>query len=131
MCIEYHTEVNLYHVSAQGVDERMLNAHDHYYPYEQREARTHGHSAVTHAVEEVDEGLQGDVVGRKGRQKVVLGADLQHDEGGRRQEGHGDAVGRLRLPHPQELELAADAAEVAVCFACRVVIDARLLIASK
>ena len=64
---------------------------------------------------------------REGRQEVVLGADLQHDEGGRRQEGHGDAVRRLRLPHPQELELAADTAEVAVCIARREVIDARLL----
>ena len=25
MCIEYHIYVNMYHVSAQGVDERMLN----------------------------------------------------------------------------------------------------------
>ena len=25
MCIEYHIQVNMYHVSAQGVDERMIN----------------------------------------------------------------------------------------------------------
>ena len=29
MCIEYHTEVKMYHVSVQGVDERMINVH-HY-----------------------------------------------------------------------------------------------------
>ena len=27
MCIEYRIEVNLYHVSAQGIDERMINVH--------------------------------------------------------------------------------------------------------
>ena len=31
MCIEYHTQVNMYHVSAQGVDERMINVHYYYY----------------------------------------------------------------------------------------------------
>ena len=30
VCIEYHILVNKYHVSAQGVDERMINVH-HYY----------------------------------------------------------------------------------------------------
>ena len=30
MCIEYHTQVNMYHVSAQGVDERMINVHYYY-----------------------------------------------------------------------------------------------------
>ena len=30
-CIEYHIYVNMYHVSAQGVDERMINAHYYYY----------------------------------------------------------------------------------------------------
>ena len=25
VCIQYHIEVNTYHVSAQGVDERMIN----------------------------------------------------------------------------------------------------------
>ena len=30
MCIEYHIWVNMYHVSAQGVDERMINVHYHY-----------------------------------------------------------------------------------------------------
>ena len=30
MCIEYHIYVNLYYVSAQGVDERMLNVHYYY-----------------------------------------------------------------------------------------------------
>ena len=33
VCIEYHIKVNMYHVSAQGVDERMLNVHYHYYYY--------------------------------------------------------------------------------------------------
>ena len=28
MCIEYHIQVNMYHVSAQGVDERMTNVHN-------------------------------------------------------------------------------------------------------
>ena len=28
MCIEYHIQVNMYHVSAQGVDERMINDDD-------------------------------------------------------------------------------------------------------
>ena len=31
MCIEYHIYVNMYHVSTQGVDERMINAHYYYY----------------------------------------------------------------------------------------------------
>ena len=31
MCIEYHIYVNVYHVSAQGVDERMINVH--YYSF--------------------------------------------------------------------------------------------------
>ena len=31
MCIEYHISVNMYHVSAQGVDERMINVHYYYY----------------------------------------------------------------------------------------------------
>ena len=26
-CIEYHIWVNMYHVSAQGVDERIMNVH--------------------------------------------------------------------------------------------------------
>ena len=30
MCIEYHIQVNMYHVSVQGVDERMINAHYYY-----------------------------------------------------------------------------------------------------
>ena len=31
VCIEYHIYVNMYHVSAQGVDERMINVHYYYY----------------------------------------------------------------------------------------------------
>ena len=31
MCIEYHIKVIMYHVSAQGVDERMINVHYYYY----------------------------------------------------------------------------------------------------
>ena len=27
MCIEYHLQVNMFDVSAQGVDERMINVH--------------------------------------------------------------------------------------------------------
>ena len=34
MCIEYHIQVNMYHVSAQGVDERMINVHYYYYYYD-------------------------------------------------------------------------------------------------
>ena len=30
VCIEYHIEVNMYHVRAQGVDERMINVHYYY-----------------------------------------------------------------------------------------------------
>ena len=30
MCIEYHIQVNIYYVSAQGVDERMINVHYYY-----------------------------------------------------------------------------------------------------
>ena len=30
MCIEYHIQVNMYHVSAQGVDEQMINVHYYY-----------------------------------------------------------------------------------------------------
>ena len=30
MYIEYHIQVNMYHVSAQSVDERMINVHYHY-----------------------------------------------------------------------------------------------------
>ena len=33
MCIEYHIYVNVYHVSAQGIDERMINVHHYYYYY--------------------------------------------------------------------------------------------------
>ena len=33
MCTEYHISVNMYHVSAQGVDERMINVHYYYYYY--------------------------------------------------------------------------------------------------
>ena len=32
MCIEYHIQINMYHVSAQGV-ERMINVHYYYYYY--------------------------------------------------------------------------------------------------
>ena len=32
LCIEYHIEVNMYHVRAQGVDERMINVHYYYVP---------------------------------------------------------------------------------------------------
>ena len=31
MCIKYHILVNMYHVSAQDVDERMINVHCYYY----------------------------------------------------------------------------------------------------
>ena len=31
MCIEYHILVNMYHVSAQGVDQRMINVLYYYY----------------------------------------------------------------------------------------------------
>ena len=34
MCIEYHIQVNMYYVSAQGVDERMINVLYYYYEYE-------------------------------------------------------------------------------------------------
>ena len=30
MCIEYHIQVNMYHVSAQGVDERTMHVHYYY-----------------------------------------------------------------------------------------------------
>ena len=30
MCIEYHIQVNMYHVSAQGIDEHMINLHYYY-----------------------------------------------------------------------------------------------------
>ena len=30
MCIEYHMQVNMYYVSAQGVDERAINVHYYY-----------------------------------------------------------------------------------------------------
>ena len=33
VCTEYCTEVNMYHVSAQGVDERMINVQYCYYYY--------------------------------------------------------------------------------------------------
>ena len=36
MCIEYHIKVNMYHVSTQGVDERMINVHYYYYYYSQK-----------------------------------------------------------------------------------------------
>ena len=31
ICTEYHIKVNMYHVSTQGVDERMINVHYYYY----------------------------------------------------------------------------------------------------
>ncbi len=31
VCIEYHIEVNMHHVSAQGVDERIINVHNYYH----------------------------------------------------------------------------------------------------
>ena len=30
MCIEYNIQVNMYHVSAQGIDECMINVHYYY-----------------------------------------------------------------------------------------------------
>ena len=30
LCIEYHIQVNMYHVSTQGVDERVINVHYYY-----------------------------------------------------------------------------------------------------
>ena len=33
VCIEYHIQVNMYHVSAQGVDKRMINVQYCYYYY--------------------------------------------------------------------------------------------------
>ena len=33
MCIEYHIQVNMYDVSAQGVDEHVLNVPHHFYYY--------------------------------------------------------------------------------------------------
>ena len=33
MCIEYCISVNMYHVSAQGIDECMINVHYYYYYY--------------------------------------------------------------------------------------------------
>ena len=30
MCIEFHIQVNMYHVSTQGIDEHMINVHDYY-----------------------------------------------------------------------------------------------------
>jgi len=36
MCIEYHIYVNMYHVSAQGIDERMINVHSYSYSYMDR-----------------------------------------------------------------------------------------------
>ena len=53
MCIEYHIYVNMYHVSAQGVDERMRNVHiiiytQHTHTHTHTHARTHAR-ARTHA----------------------------------------------------------------------------------
>ena len=31
MCIEYDIQLNMYHASTQGVDERMINVHYYYY----------------------------------------------------------------------------------------------------
>ena len=31
MCIEYYIQINMYHVSAQGIDELMINIHYYYY----------------------------------------------------------------------------------------------------
>ena len=33
VCIEYHIWVNRYHVSTQGIDERMINVHYYVYLY--------------------------------------------------------------------------------------------------
>ena len=35
MCIEYYIQVNMYHVNAQGVDERTINVHYYYYKVQQ------------------------------------------------------------------------------------------------
>ena len=35
MCTEYHIQVNMYYVSAQGVDERATNVRYYYYYYGQ------------------------------------------------------------------------------------------------
>ena len=40
MCIEYHIQVNMYHVSDQGVDERMINVHYYYYQRERERGKT-------------------------------------------------------------------------------------------
>ena len=31
MGVEYHIQVNMYHVSTQGIDECMINVHYYYY----------------------------------------------------------------------------------------------------
>ena len=36
MCIEYHIGINMYDVSTQGIDERMINVHYDYYYYLKR-----------------------------------------------------------------------------------------------
>ena len=45
MCIEYHIWVNMYDVSAQGVDERMINVHYYYY-IKLLQFSSHGHSQL-------------------------------------------------------------------------------------
>jgi len=39
LCIEYHILVNVYHVSSQGIDERMINVH--YYIIKYTHAYSH------------------------------------------------------------------------------------------
>ena len=36
MCMEYNIQVNMYHVSNQGIDERMINVHYYYYAEKRR-----------------------------------------------------------------------------------------------
>ena len=58
MCIEYHIQVNMYHVSAQGFDECMINIHYYYYNWFHCTAEQ-THSLSMQGVSQQPHGLQG------------------------------------------------------------------------
>ena len=66
---------------------------------------THRQRALTHIVQELREDLHGGVVRAEGWEVVHLVLHFQDEQHWWCQEPHGDAVGCLGVPHPQQLEV--------------------------
>ena len=54
MCIEYHIWVNMYHVSVQGVDERMINVHYYYYMTDRTGPETNTKDLIWDKIQKTD-----------------------------------------------------------------------------